>query len=65
MHMLRQGQTKRVKGRDALGRARFVQSLFEAGAKRVAAEPFLASRQGLQHYRTGTGAPPIYLKRWI
>lgn len=32
MHMLRKGQVKRLDGRDAVGQAKFVESLFGAAA---------------------------------
>lgn len=32
LHMLRKGQVKRVDGRDAIGQARFIGSLFEVAA---------------------------------
>lgn len=32
MHMLRKGQVKRLDGRDAMGQAKFVASLFEVAA---------------------------------
>jgi IS6 family transposase len=32
MHMLRKGQVKRLDGRDAVGQAKFVQSLFDIAA---------------------------------
>ncbi len=33
LHMMRQGQVKRLDGRDAVGQARFVQSLFSVAAQ--------------------------------
>jgi hypothetical protein len=32
LHMMRKGQVKRLDGRDAVGQARFVESLFEVAA---------------------------------
>jgi transposase-like protein len=32
MHMLRKGQVKRLSGRDAVGQAKFIESLFGADA---------------------------------